>query len=109
MSYFTAQQTKLLNRIESHREIIAEQKLEGHPCKHFDNQLNTLAVLTEVLANDIRLLQKELSAKESGTSTDAPYGYCPVCGAKGVSRERRPGGYDICANGHTYPSKDAQS
>jgi hypothetical protein len=32
------------------------------------------------------------------------YGHCPVCGAKGVTRERRPGGDDRCANGHTYKS-----
>jgi hypothetical protein len=38
---------------------------------------------------------------------DAIYGYCPKCGAKGVTRERRPNGYDTCANGHTYPSASA--
>ena len=32
------------------------------------------------------------------------YGHCPVCGAKGVTRERRPDGDDRCANGHTYKS-----
>lgn len=37
----------------------------------------------------------------------APYGYCPLCGAVGVSRERRPNGNDKCANGHTYPSLEA--
>jgi hypothetical protein len=39
--------------------------------------------------------------------TEAPYGYCPQCGAPGKSRERRLGGNDECANGHTYPSADA--
>ena len=40
--------------------------------------------------------------------TEEPlYGYCPVCGAVGEKRERRPGGNDTCANGHTYPSRDA--
>jgi len=38
----------------------------------------------------------------------APYGYCPVCGAVGVSRERRPDGDDACANGHKYPSARAE-
>lgn len=33
------------------------------------------------------------------------YGYCPLCGAPGVSRERRPAGNDTCGNGHTYPSR----
>jgi len=35
------------------------------------------------------------------------YGYCPVCGAVGVTRERRLNGNDKCENGHVYPSKDA--
>lgn len=39
--------------------------------------------------------------------TDAPYGYCPVCGGKGRFRERRPGGNDICENGHEYPRTQA--
>ena len=35
------------------------------------------------------------------------YGFCPECGAPGVTRERRPNGNDTCTNGHTYPSADA--
>lgn len=35
------------------------------------------------------------------------YGPCPICGAAGVSRERRLNGNDKCANGHTYPSSGA--
>ena len=35
------------------------------------------------------------------------YGYCPQCGARGVSRERRVDGNDTCANGHVYPSNAA--
>ena len=34
-------------------------------------------------------------------------GFCPRCGSKGVKRERRLNGNDICENGCTYPSKDA--
>ena len=34
---------------------------------------------------------------------DAPYGYCPVCGAKGVSTERRINGNTTCENGHIKP------
>lgn len=34
------------------------------------------------------------------------YGNCPICGAKGKTRERRINGNDKCENGHTYPSKD---
>lgn len=35
----------------------------------------------------------------------APYGYCPVCGQPGISRERRLDGDDRCASGHAYPSR----
>ena len=35
------------------------------------------------------------------------YGYCPECGAEGVTRERRPNGYDKCARGHSYKSNRA--
>jgi len=35
------------------------------------------------------------------------YGKCPICGADGIKRERRMAGNDICKNGHTYPSADA--
>ncbi len=40
-------------------------------------------------------------------AADAGYGYCPKCGAKGVTRERRLNGNDICENKHIYPSRDA--
>ena len=33
------------------------------------------------------------------------YGYCPVCRAPGVMRERRMDGNDKCKNGHSYPNK----
>ena len=42
-------------------------------------------------------------------TTQTIYGYCPQCGAIGLSRERRPNGNDKCANGHTYPSGKALS
>lgn len=38
---------------------------------------------------------------------EAPYGWCPVCGEKGVMRERRPDGDVMCRRGHKYPSRDA--
>jgi hypothetical protein len=34
------------------------------------------------------------------------YGFCPVCGFKGLKRERRPNGDDMCPNGHEYPSRN---
>lgn len=35
------------------------------------------------------------------------YGFCPICGAPGVERERRPNGNDACQQGHAYPSSKA--
>ena len=43
----------------------------------------------------------------TGAVTSAPYGFCPICGAPGVSRERCIDGNDHCARGHVYPSKSA--
>lgn len=43
----------------------------------------------------------------SFNAEQSPYGRCPICGANGVQRERRPNGNDRCENGHEYPSKDA--
>jgi hypothetical protein len=37
------------------------------------------------------------------------YGFCPICGAPGSQRERRPNGNDRCAKGHEYPSASAVS
>ncbi len=45
--------------------------------------------------------------KKPVVDPEAVYGYCPDCGGKGVSRERRPNGFDICENKHKYLSSDA--
>lgn len=37
-------------------------------------------------------------------STGKFYGYCPKCGAKGISRTRELDSKDTCENGHIYPS-----
>jgi hypothetical protein len=54
----------------------------------------------------LRWIQSEMSRiiEEAFKPT---YGLCPHCGSPGVSRERRPGGNDACAEGHVYPSKAA--
>lgn len=41
------------------------------------------------------------------TAEPEPYGRCPICGKKGISRERRPNGNDTCEEGHVYPSKNS--
>ena len=43
------------------------------------------------------------------TEREYPYGYCPECGAPGLTRERRPDGDDKCSNGHRYPSRSAHT
>jgi hypothetical protein len=35
------------------------------------------------------------------------FGFCPLCGAPGSSRERRQDGNDKCTKGHGYPSKNS--
>jgi hypothetical protein len=54
-----------------------------------------------------RCLMSPCPRKPCYSSEEAPYGYCPACGGKGVSRERRIDGFDKCENGHYYSSKSA--
>ena len=43
------------------------------------------------------------------TTPETTYGTCPICGAPGVTRERRLlHGVDRCATGHVYPSVEAR-
>ena len=35
----------------------------------------------------------------------AYFDYCPLCGARGKSRERTPDGCDECEHDHRYPSR----
>jgi len=51
----------------------------------------------------------EIAVRQQGAPPpdQAPYGYCPQCGAVGKRRERRPNGDDMCANLHIYPSRTA--
>lgn len=61
--------------------------------------------------NQFRCLLKdappELVAKANKPAENA-YGFCPICGAPGVFRERRLKGNDRCSNGHEYWSKNAK-
>jgi len=47
------------------------------------------------------------AAGSSAPACSAPYGFCPICGANGIIRERRPDGNDRCSAGHTYPSRNS--
>lgn len=58
----------------------------------------------------IKSLRQALTQRPAAqTEREAPYGYCPECGAPGVTRERRPDGDDKCSNGHRYPSRSAHA
>jgi hypothetical protein len=50
---------------------------------------------------------KQIEDRYNQQQREAPYGYCPVCGAAGKMRERRPNGNDVCSAGHSYPSSSA--
>ena len=41
---------------------------------------------------------------EQAGNEQAPYGYCPHCGARVKTRERSPNGNDTCMMGCVYPS-----
>jgi hypothetical protein len=43
----------------------------------------------------------EMNKYDRARLDGAPYGYCPVCGARATGHE---GGDNICLNGHLYPS-----
>ena len=60
------------------------------------------------LSTLVNLPDRPSSNSSEISVVDAPYGYCPTCGAKGVARERRLDGNDVCANKHTYPSRYAR-
>lgn len=40
---------------------------------------------------------------------ESALGYCPTCGAQGLTRERRPDGDTKCTNGHKHKSVDFDS
>ena len=60
----------------------------------------------EIEKEAIVAIKAALEAKDEPV---AIYGYCPVCGAKGTSRERHPDGNTTCVNGHKYKSRDTLS
>lgn len=59
------------------------------------------------IANGLYAAAELTETALTATQQAAPYGYCPICGAKGEMRERRMGGNDTCGNGHNYKSSEA--
>jgi len=59
------------------------------------------------MSDTTREKSEAYTAREDAASAANPYGYCPNCGAPGVTRERRPNGNDECEAGCIYPSANA--
>lgn len=84
-------------------DMVLIQTLEG-------GRVTARAAAPVKAANTIgKRVAEQLTAPEPRILCEvkAPYGYCPVCGAPGESRERRPNGNDTCVNGHIYGSRAA--
>ena len=47
---------------------------------------------------------REALAEQAEQEQYPTYGFCPICGSRGILRERRIDGNDTCANGHSYAS-----
>lgn len=71
-----------------------------------------ICMLAHAYTQEEALLKPRLQsflALEAMKVPEAPYGFCPMCNAKGIARDPRYGGYDHCANGHGYNSASARS
>ncbi len=53
------------------------------------------------------LIVNNQTKNTKGVILRTPYGFCPICKAPGISRERRLDGNDRCSNGHIYKSRAA--
>ncbi len=87
---------------------ITEKRLSVNDEVCYDTGKQAVALV--VLSGLQRVSERSRQKRANGLSETvpvAPYGFCPICGAKGVSRERRPDGNDRCSNGHTYPARNS--
>jgi len=103
MSELTQRQLQEISKhLEEHLSLISEAEMERDQqtyCTFRPSELHsTKEAIDELLA---------LRSRDAGDE-EVPYGYCPVCGTPGISRERRPNGNDRCRNGHVYPSTNAK-
>jgi 2'-5' RNA ligase len=74
-----------------------------HGIVGYEFDIDTLNVGTKeshhpcmMLSHADRVLTRHVPTRDSG------YGFCPLCGAEGVSRERCMNGRTTCSNGHKY-------
>ena len=103
---------------DEHEKLAASHKAEISGIKKqlagIDNQLSPENLHRDGEASraevgrryrELMTARKQLLGNRSPSPSDSPYGFCPTCKAKGVSRTR--GGAnakDTCAGGHVYPS-----
>lgn len=66
--------------------------------KTLDTVLASIERLTSLVAGD---------TEDKNVKVSKGYGFCPTCEAPGIDRERRLGGNDRCANGHSYKSSSS--
>ncbi len=96
---------------DSFGRILADVSKNGVLLKDVltSNSLTTGRFKTTSLKGETEMSKEKKAAKIKVVKEkkDNVYGFCPVCGAPGETRERRANGNDTCENGHTYPSKDA--
>lgn len=53
--------------------------------------------------------EKQKQFPRSKVAKPGDYGFCPICGCHGRTRERRLNGNDTCVNGHSYPSAHSRT
>jgi hypothetical protein len=92
-------------------KALEDLRIEYHSKRLTGEQRARVKSVLGTLSREIMVTASLLDGRESvppapGDPT-CPYGWCPLCGSPGDSREKRPGGNDICSAGHLYPSSSA--
>ena len=101
-----------LARIRANKIDELEQRLTKTEAQLGEAVWNYGELKREQLANQQKTSGSPINTSTALEAKDEPvanYGYCPVCGAKGTSRERHPDGNTTCVNGHKYKSRDTLS
>ena len=93
------------------REALAEQSMvmilnDPHPPHRLCECTACLEYWTPLPDCDAFAASGKLIAEPVKRQTTY-YGYCPICGREGVSRERGINGNDTCVIGHKYASSEA--
>jgi hypothetical protein len=89
--------------------VIEALKVAVAAMEHYDAMPNLLCQTCNVpISNGIYCDGcAEVAPRFEPAPVAAPLGFCPKCGAPGISREKRPNGNDTCEHGDIYPSVQA--